>query len=254
MGESTVPRSRGARTQRARLGLLSAILYVSVGLIALRVRNGMTPLRFDRQASHIVGSARFGKLAKRADVVAPWPKGMTRVLIAYGLPLGAITVVLGLALMAWFRRDLKAFVLCLVGPALAVLITDVVLKPLVDRHLGRSLAYPSGHATGAAAVAALVVILLHRWRGWRATILLGPLTLVLPAATGVALVRLAFHYPTDVVGGTAMGVATLVALAIALDVQQANLTPATNRRTSAGPPADAPGSESGTRPSLRHSA
>jgi len=139
--------------------------------------------------------------------------------VGVGLPLGALIGVLGLAVIAWCRRDGRALILCLVGPALAVVMTDVVLKPLVDRHLGGGLAYPSGHATGAAAVSALMLILLHRWRGWRATAWLAPLAFAIPVGMGLALVRLAFHYPTDVVGGTAMGMATVIAVAVFLDAQ-----------------------------------
>jgi len=134
--------------------------------------------------------------------------------------LGALAGVVGLAGVAWYRHDGRALTMCVVGPALAIALTDVVLKPLVDRHLGPGLAYPSGHATGAAAVSVLALVLLHRWRGWRATARFAPVALALPVGTGLALVRLAFHYPTDVVGGTAMGTATVIALAVLLNAQQ----------------------------------
>src|SRR5205085_9945502 len=99
------------------------------------------------------------------------------------------------------------------GPVTALLLTEAVAKPLVDRRHGLSLAYPSGHATGAAAVAALALVLSHRWRGWRGLAVASPVALALPAVMAVALVRLDWHYPTDVVGGLAVGAATVLALA-----------------------------------------
>ncbi|MDQ2825837.1 MAG: phosphatase PAP2 family protein, partial [Actinomycetota bacterium] len=193
----------------------------------VRVRGGTTPLGVDRSASRIVGSPRLGELAARAHVTSHWPRGTMGLVVGDGLPLAAAAIVLVLAAVAWSRRDGRAVAVCLLGPALAVVMTDQILKPLVDRHYGAGLAYPSGHATGAAAVATLAVVLFHRWRGWRAAAWLTPLAFALPAVMGVALVRLAFHYPSDVVGGTAMGVATLVSVALLLDTQATVGTPDT---------------------------
>lgn len=207
------------RVLRMGLVLVAVALFGVVAVIAVRVRGGTMPLHVDNTASRIVGSSRLGQLAARAHMTPAWPHGALGVLVRWGLPLAAAAAVALLAAVAWSRRDHRAVALCLAGPVLAVVLTDLVLKPLVDRHHGAALAYPSGHATGAAAVATLAVLLLHRWRGWRAAALSTPLALALPVVMGVALVRLAFHYPTDVVGGTAMGVATVVAVAAALDTQ-----------------------------------
>ncbi|MDQ6728004.1 MAG: phosphatase PAP2 family protein [Actinomycetota bacterium] len=204
---------------RAGLALLAAGLFSVVAVIAVRVRGGTTPLGVDTTASRIVGSPRLGELAARAHVPAHWPRGAMGLVVGDGLPLVAAAAVIGLAAVAWSRRDIRAFAVCLLGPALAVVMTDQVLKPLVDRRHGAGLAYPSGHATGAAAVATLAVVLFHRWGGRRAAARLMPVACALPVVMGVALVRLAFHYPTDVVGGTAMGVATVVCVVLALDAQ-----------------------------------
>lgn len=217
--------ARGAGALRVELGLLSVGLYAIAGSLAFRVHDGSTPLGVDRRASGLVGSPRLGELAARAHVSAPGSRGTTGVLVGLGVPLAALAAVAGLALVAWHRRDIRSLAMCLLGPASAMVLTDLVLKPLVDRRLGPGLAYPSGHATAAAAVSVLVLVLLHRWRGWRLTAWLAPAVLALPVLTGLALVRLAFHYPTDVVGGTAMGTATVIALAVALNAQQASPSP-----------------------------
>jgi len=203
------------------LSILSGALFAIVGVIALRVSGGTASSGVDRAISRVVvGSARLGKAGFRTDGALPWPNGAMRQLVLYGLPAAAVTIALGLALVAWWRRDVRVIALCLVGPALAVVTTHAVLKPIVDRHQGDGLAYPSAHATGAAAVAALVVILVYRWAGPRAAGWSAPFALALPAAMGVALIRLGWHYPTDVVGGNAMGAATVIALAVALRAHQ----------------------------------
>lgn len=219
MDGSVAPTSPKGDGHRVELVLGCAALYGVVGTLALWVRGGNSPLRIDRAVSRIVGSAHVGNLVARAHARTLWPTGLGHSLVSLGLPVAGIGLSAGLAALALARRDVRAAVLCLVGPALAVFMTDSVLKPLVDRHNGAALAYPSGHATGAAAVAALTLVLFHRWRGWRAMAWFAPIAFTLPAVMGLALVRLGFHYPTDVIGGTAMGAATVVGLAVLLNAQ-----------------------------------
>ncbi len=96
---------------------------------------------------------------------------------------------------------------CLVGPPVALLVAEVVAKPLVGRTFGGALTYPSGSVVGAAALAtAVVVVTPPRWR---------PLTVVLGGLyalwVAVAVVALRWHYPTDALAGLALG-AGVVAL------------------------------------------
>jgi membrane-associated phospholipid phosphatase len=225
MDGSAAPTSGKGVAHKIELGLVCAGLYAVVGSLALRVRGGTAPLRVDRAVSNLVGSARMGNAVARTHVAALLPRGISHDLVGNGLALGA-ALVAGLAALALLRRDLRAAALCLAGPALAVVLTDSVLKPLIDRRHGVGLAYPSGHATGAAAVAALSLVLFHRWGGWRSTAWFTPVAVALPLAMGLALVRLGYHYPTDVVGGTAMGVATVIALAVLVGAEGSAIPPA----------------------------
>jgi membrane-associated phospholipid phosphatase len=217
-----------SRRTGGQLWLASVLMFAVVAVLGVRVHDGNGPLHVDRAASRVVESGRFSQSAARGDHAAASARAELRDIARYQLPVAAGAASLVLAFLAWRRRDPKGAGLCLVAPTLAVVLVEVVVKPLVGRHHGAGLAYPSGHATGAAAVAALGLVLGHRWGGWRAAFSIAPLALALPAAMGLLVLWLGWHYPTDVVGGTAMGFGTVLAVAAAL---------ARGRPTDAGPTA-----------------
>jgi len=194
---------------------MAAGLFTIVAILAVRVRGTRLPLRIDSVGSGIVESIRApGRLA--VSVQSLQPGAIVRPLTAWGTIVVAGALTLGMALAAWRRGDRWATLLSVVAPALAVAIVDVVAKPLVGRHHGTALAFPSGHATLATAAATLVLVLLNRWYGWRRALRWLPAVAVLPLAAGGGVVRLGWHYPTDVVGGVAFGSAVVVALAAAI--------------------------------------
>ncbi len=228
MGDETA--EAAARRARAGLAAASCGLFAVAGVVALRVRGGSRPLRVDRVASRLVDWSGFSRLLAAVHAEPLWDGWMVRKLTGVGLPVSAAAAAVGLGLVAWRRRDGRAVALCLLGPIAAVLLTDHVAKPIVDRHRDGGLAYPSGHATGAAAVAVLALLLIHRWGGARALVWFGPFALALPVVMGLALIRLGWHYPTDVVGGTAVGAATVLALAAAVGAQPSRRPAALRRR------------------------
>ena len=95
---------------------------------------------------------------------------------------------------------------CLVGPPMALVSCELMAKPLVDRHLGAGLSYPSGSTVGASALAAAAVLAVPgRWR---------PVAVVVGAAYALwmsaAVIALQWHYPTDAVAGVAWGVGVVL--------------------------------------------
>jgi undecaprenyl-diphosphatase len=125
------------------------------------------------------------------------------------------TVVVALAgvtaAVALLRRRWRQAVVCLVGPPLALVAAESVVKPWVGRTLGGSLSYPSGSTVGAAAVAtALVLAVPRRWRTPAAAV-----GAAYALWIAVAVVALRWHFPTDALGGLAFGVGAVVLLDVA---------------------------------------
>lgn len=109
--------------------------------------------------------------------------------------------------VAWvIRSDRRRAVTCVVAPLTAILLCEIVIKPMVGRRLGGIYSYPSGHVTAAAAMLAdLVFATPSRWR-W----LTGSL-----AAGGAGLVAFAViadrqHYPSDAIAALTLVPAVLI--------------------------------------------
>lgn len=115
----------------------------------------------------------------------------------------------------WRSMPLSAFVV--VAPALAYLLAEHVLKPVVDRPgltLGPARSWPSGTMAVLGAGATVALLLLGRHHGRvRGADLLGA-----TAAVGVVaacFVATGYHWATDLVGGTGLGVGVALALGAA---------------------------------------
>jgi membrane-associated phospholipid phosphatase len=143
----------------------------------------------------------FGNRLLPADLSSHWASAFTS--------LGSMTALIGgviVVLLVGLRRDWVRAIACAASPVLAVLIVEVIAKPLVDRHIGGGLSYPSGTV---AAVAALVTALT----------LVMPASIRLPVAvlgavaivgTGAAVIILRWHYPTDALGGIGVGMGSVL--------------------------------------------
>lgn len=150
-----------------------------------------------------------------------WADPLLRTAVDLASPPFVIVVSLVLAGACAARRLLRPALLVLLGPTTALAVT-AVLKAVVGRHpeSGTGDAYPSGHATAAFALGT-AVLLLTRWPSAplprpvavaaRVAAVVGPL------GAGLALISLGFHTVTDVVGGTCVGLSTVLVLAAGID-------------------------------------
>ena len=142
-------------------------------------------------------------------------------LLAWLGDLPAITGITAILVLACLlrRRYRGAALLALSVPAAAV-ITERLLKPLVDRTLRGFLSFPSGHATSTFALATAITMLLAGALGVPRAVRLAvaAIAFAVAAAVAAAMIALNLHYFTDAVAGAAVGTGTVLAAALALDL------------------------------------
>ena len=126
--------------------------------------------------------------------------------------------------LAW-QRKWRLVVLVVAGGALIGWLTEL-LKSIFDRARpsydwpieASGYSYPSGHASGAAAMATVLVLVF--WpvvpRAWRWVLVV--LAVAVVAMVGFTRVALGVHYASDVVAGWCVGVAWVLLLAVVLRV------------------------------------
>jgi membrane-associated phospholipid phosphatase len=104
----------------------------------------------------------------------------------------------------------------------AIGLDEGLLKPVVQRTYHGSLVYPSGHATAMFAFAATVTVLLvvppHPARFRALRILVTAAAWAVGVVVAIAVIGLGWHYFTDTVGGAAVAIGTVCALALVLDL------------------------------------
>jgi membrane-associated phospholipid phosphatase len=192
-------RTRGPRTAGPVGTALE--LTVGAGLLGLAALAGLVfvhrpwPNRLDV----------WGERLLPMDTAARWAHDAVTLGSLTALLIGVAAVFLVGLLRDWVRA-----VACAVAPVVAVLIVQDLAKPLVGRHLGLTGAtsYPSGTVAAVAALSTAAVLVAPR--------LLRPLVAVAGAlaiiGTGAAVVVLRWHYPTDALGGMAVGVGAVLAV------------------------------------------
>lgn len=145
---------------------------------------------------------------------------ITRGLAALGNPAQAALLVAAIAAAAAAARRWSGVLLAIVGTVTAATITEVILKPLIGRLHARHLSFPSGHTTAVAAVAVAAAILIVSGR-WPRTavlrILAGCAAVAAAAGVAISLVAQHIHYFTDTIAGYCVAIATVLAIALALD-------------------------------------
>jgi undecaprenyl-diphosphatase len=134
-----------------------------------------------------------------------------------GTNLTVLPILVAFALWLWCRKRRGELALQLVTVSLGSLIMNAVLKDLFNRprpdlweHRGQFAwaSYPSGHAIVCTAVYFSIALMLYRERGWRwPFVAAGTLAVV----ALYSRLYLGVHWPTDMVGGLAIGVVWLAA-------------------------------------------
>lgn len=147
--------------------------------------------------------------------IRPMKRWLLAAMVAVGEPLPFAACILAMAAAA-LRSGHARIVACTVAaPIFAVLLTEHLGKPVVQRLHETSSSYPSGHSTGAAAVALTAWLLHLQLTGRRPPRWKEALLALVPIGTGVGVVLLHWHYPTDAIGGWAVGIGTVLAAGLA---------------------------------------
>lgn len=172
------------------------------------------------------------------------------------IPAGLVTAVIVAGCLLAGR--LTGAVLAVAAVPVAAGLVEGLLKPLIHRTYRGDLVYPSGHTTAVFALATVLTVLLlippARESAPRALrvlrVLIPAAAAVLACLVAVAVTGLRWHYFTDTVAGAAVGIATVLALALILDLPAvrrllgaAGGRPATGRQR----PAQSPGQRSAAR-------
>jgi membrane-associated phospholipid phosphatase len=175
-------------------------LLVGCVLLGAATLAGLVFLR--RPGPNRLDAIGFGVLP--ADPTARWAVDVAK--------LGSFTVLLAgvavLCVVAAIARNWTRALSCLIAPIAAVLIVQIVAKPLVGRHMEGVLSYPSGTVTVTAALAAAAFLVVPRLARPFAAAAGGGII----AAICVAVVVLRWHFPTDALGGVCVGVGAVLAL------------------------------------------
>jgi membrane-associated phospholipid phosphatase len=205
-----------SRRRSARIAVVAAITALAVLSIVLHDR----------------GNTSFDTWALR-ELYVHIGDGWKGVLLGLTTPMLSIIGLGLIAVGAAIGRRWEIVALAVVGPVAALVLTEIVLKPVVDRHwlqvttqgvqvIGP--AFPSGHETGL--VSMLLVLAVLSWRiGLAPRLRIAVLTLLaLWGLLGaVGLVRGFYHYTTDTVGAVAVSAACVLGTALAIDAVGARI-------------------------------
>jgi membrane-associated phospholipid phosphatase len=135
-------------------------------------------------------------------------------------PAIALTVLIVVGCL--LARRLNGAVLAAAAVPTAVGVNDGLCKPLFHRTYLGVLSYPSGHTATMFALAATVVVLLcappRAVRARTLRIVIPAAACVLGGVVAVGVIGLRWHYFTDTIAGAAVGIGTVCALALLLDL------------------------------------
>jgi membrane-associated phospholipid phosphatase len=122
-----------------------------------------------------------------------------------GAPAIASAVAASLAL-GFFRRALLRVAVYAALAAVALLISEQVAKPLVQRTFDTEFTFPSGHVTAVSATALALWLALHPLLGTRGRIITFVLGVFWTLLMSLAVIGAQWHTPLDAIGSILLSV------------------------------------------------
>jgi membrane-associated phospholipid phosphatase len=186
--------------------LVAALGWAEMLLLGFHFAGQQAPDPFDARAAGIAYHY-IGQRSVLAHIlVTPSDTAIVYAVIA-------IVFLFGLFARAW-----TVAALALIGPGIAIAITEFLLKPAFGRTFPRGgLSYPSGHTISSVAALTVAVLvartLLHTRRG---RLIALAVYAVLVAMLTIGLVAMRYHYLTDIVGGYGMALGVVLPVAIGI--------------------------------------
>ena len=204
------PTARPLLSDAARLpaAAIVAVCVVTTGLLGAWLGHGAHTDRMDTVIDARVKAILPGQTNLLERLA--WPGGHRAII--------GITAIL--VLVCLLRRRYRGAALLVISIPAAAVITEWLLKPLVGRTALGFLSFPSGHATGTFALAAAITVLLTGAPGIPRVVRLAAEVIAfgVAAAVSAAMIALGFHYFTDTVAGAAVGIGTVLATALVIDL------------------------------------
>ena len=188
-----------------RLAVITVAICVLVIMVqGVWIRHGMETSWMDATVDAKIAAGLGGH--PRLLAVLVWP----------GEPVPFIAIAAALTLACMLRRQYAGAALVAISVPLAAAVTELVLKPFIG---GTSWGnpFPSGHVTNAVALATALTVLLAR-APRRLRLVLATTAFLLAGATAVGVIGAQMHHFSDTIGGAAVGVGTVLATALILDV------------------------------------
>jgi membrane-associated phospholipid phosphatase len=190
-------------------GTLLAVCVLVTAALGARYTDQSRAGRLDRTVDGVV-RALLGEYAVPLNLV-----------VHIGDPVPVVTIAVALLAGCLATRNRRGAALVAIAVPVASALTKLLLQPLVHRTLTGGVSYPSGHATGAFALAVTVAVLMVNPPGTRLSrrvrASIAVAALLAAGTVAVALVALSFHYATDTVGGAALATAVVLLTALAID-------------------------------------
>ena len=183
--------------QRARLTVTALTSLLATAVLALAVAHGRSPYPFENRALSWLGPP---------SAVPTWAD-----LVEYlGFPaIGAVVAVS--VCLGFVRKAVSRVVVFAAFAAVALLTSEHIVKPLVQRTYDAELTFPSGNVTAVSATALAMWLALSPVLGKRARVIGLLLGIVWVLLMSLAVVGAQWHTPLDCIGSILLSIGIVTA-------------------------------------------